>query len=473
MINCVPTLILAGVLIQAPAVAQTRQDNSTVALRSSSDRWARQAAPPAPVAPVAPPAPNAPVAPSAPSAPSAPKVASAPNDVDVDFDLDFDFDFDVDVDVDLDVDFKELERDLKEQTKTLKEQMKVFGNIEREAKFQLERQMAELSMQFPVPPVPPVPPKDPRQKPRVAQRRRVPEGWVESTEPFSRAFPVGRAATLMLSNISGNIQVVPGTNERIEVEALKRAWGPNPEQAKTRLGDATVETYATANRVEVRVEHGVRRDARGIDVEFNVKVPADTTVDLRTISGDVRVTNVKGEVRVQSVNGNLHLEGTARVAAVKSVSGDVTLVNTGSDMQVSLSTVNGDLQVQGLAARAIDVDTVNGDVRITGWSGDRAHIRTLDGDLDLQTSLTKGGRYEIESHSGDVNLSLTEQPGFELEAHTFSGRIRIDFPIRSEGPIRDNDRGPRSVRGTYGDGSSSLRLQTFGGDLTVTRRVAQ
>ena len=50
--------------------------------------------------------------------------------------------------------------------------------------------------------------------------------------------------------------------------------------------------------------------ARGIDVEFNVKVPADATVDLRTVSGDIRVTNIKGEVRVQGVSGNLALEGT-------------------------------------------------------------------------------------------------------------------------------------------------------------------
>ena len=327
-----------------------------------------------------------------------------------------------------------------------------------------------MALQFPVPPVPPVPPRDPRQKPRERDRRRVPDGWVESTEPFSRAFPVGKGATLMLSNIAGNIQVTAGSGERIEVEALKHAWGPNAEQAKQRLADALIETYATGNRVEVRVEHGERGDARGIDVEFNVKVPADTTVDLRTVSGDIRVTNVKGEVRVQGVSGNLALEGTARLAAVKTVSGGITITNGGADAQLSLSTVNGDLLVQTLTARALDVNTVNGDVRINGWSGDRAHIRTLDGDLDLQTSLVKGGRYEIESHSGDINLSLPEQPGFELEAHTFSGRIRIDFPIKSEGPIRDNDRGPRSVRGTYGDGSSSLRLQTFDGNLTVTRR---
>jgi DUF4097 and DUF4098 domain-containing protein YvlB len=326
-----------------------------------------------------------------------------------------------------------------------------------------------MALQFPVPPVPPIPPHDPRDKPRERERRRVPQGWVESTEPFSRAFPVGKGATLLLSNVAGNIQVSAGTAERIEVEALKHGWGPNVEQAKRRLADALIETYATGSRVEVRVEHGERRDVH-VDIEFNVKVPADAAVDLRTVSGDIRVTNTKGEVRIQSISGNLGLEGTARLAAVKTVSGGITITNAGAVPQLSLSTINGDLMVQTLNARGLDVNTVNGDVRITGWSGDRAHIRTLDGDLDLQTSLVKGGRYEIESHAGDINLSLPEQPGFELEAHTFNGRIRIDFPIRSEGPIRDNDRGPRTVRGTYGDGSSSLRLQTFNGNLTVTRR---
>ena len=96
-----------------------------------------------------------------------------------------------------------------------------------------------MALQFPVPPVPPVPPQDPRQKPRERNRRRIPEGWVESTEPFSRAFPVGKGATLMLSNIGGNIQVTAGSSERIEVEALKHAWAPKAEQAKQRLSDAT------------------------------------------------------------------------------------------------------------------------------------------------------------------------------------------------------------------------------------------
>jgi DUF4097 and DUF4098 domain-containing protein YvlB len=427
--------------------------------------WAQQPPEP-PAAPVVPAAPTAPVAPAAPAVP-----APIAPDFRRDFQRDFDFNFDF-----------QLEKQIKEQTKTLKEQAKALAEQFKSQEFQetmlelkaesaeIRRRAREYAWQFPVPPVPPVPPKDPRQKPRDRERRRIPEGWVEATEPFTRSFPVGKGATLMLSNISGNIQIVPGSATSIEVEALTHAWGQNAEAAKQRLADAVIETYASGNRVEVRVEHGQRRDARGVDVEFNVKVPGDASVDLRTVSGDVRVTNVKGELRVQAISGNVVLEGTAKIGIVKTVSGDLTINNGGSDQQISLSTVNGDLQVQTLTARAIDLDTINGDVRIAGWSGDRAHIRSLDGDLDVQASLAKGGRYEIESHSGNINLSLPEQPGFELEANTFNGRIRIDFPIRSEGPIRDSDRGPRSVRGTYGDASSSLRLQTFNGNLTVTRR---
>ncbi|HKY21593.1 MAG TPA: DUF4097 family beta strand repeat-containing protein [Vicinamibacterales bacterium] len=340
--------------------------------------------------------------------------------------------------------------------------------------------MAELFKQFPVPPVPPVPPRDPRAQQREVERakrtrRRFPEGWVESTEPFSRTFKVGKGSALIVSNISGNIRIAPATGDQIDVQALKHAWGPNAERAKERLGDAVVEAHATGNRVELRVERNVRKNllgvgGGGIDVEFDVKVPDDASVELRTVSGDMRVTNVKGEIRVQGVSGNVALEGTPRLVMVKSVSGNISLTNAGADAQLSISTVNGDLLVQTLSTHSLDLNTVNGDVRIGNWSGDRAHIRTLSGDLDLQTSLTTGGRYEIESHSGDVVISLPEQPGFELETNTFSGRVRVDFPIKSEGPVRENNHGPRSVRGTYGDGSSVLRVQTFSGDLTITRR---
>ena len=67
-------------------------------------------------------------------------------------------------------------------------------------------------------------------------------------------------------------------------------------------------------------------------------------------------------------------------------------------------------------------------------------------------------------------FELLPRPGFDLEANTFSGGIRVDFPIKSEGPVRDVGRGPRALRGVYGDASATLRVQTFSGSLTIARR---
>ena len=322
-------LLAASVLALAPHPAQAQ---STAAPTSPTTSAGRPTAPVAPNAPNAPTAPNASAAaqttpsapadkPNAPNAPIAPAAPNAPKYSDFDFDMDIDIDMDLDMEFWKEDAFKLQAKALKEQAKAIEAEFKnkdIQARIEKDIHIQIEKdvtrefgnQTAKMARQFPVPPVPPVPPKDPRQKPREPNRRRIPEGWVESTEPFSRAFPVGKGSTLMLSNISGNIQVTPGTADRIEAEALKRAWGPNAEQAKARLADAVVETYTTANRVEVRVELGMRRDGRGgdgrgIDVEFNVKVPGDAAVDLRTVSGDIRVTNVKGELRVEAVSGNV------------------------------------------------------------------------------------------------------------------------------------------------------------------------
>jgi hypothetical protein len=396
-------------------------------------------------------------------------------------------------------DFQERMRDLEEhireqETRFREQQRHVWEHVEKEAWQEAEKllshqfTMPKLDLhlpdfdadfklkgfpeygQAPVPPAPPVPSRVGRGPDRKREpRRRIPEGWVETTEPFSRSFQVGKAPVLLVVNVSGNIQVA-GAGSQIEVEALKRVWAPNAEDGKRRLADVSIEVYATANRVELRVEHNPGRNTGNVDVEFNIKVPADGSVDLRSVSGDLRVTNVRGEVRAEAVNGNLALEGTPRLTKAKTVGGDIQLTNAGADTLLSLSTVNGDVLVQTLNARTLELNTVNGDVRIAGWAGDRATLRTLSGDLDLSGSLAKSGRYDIESHSGDVRLAVADQPGFDIEANTYSGRIRIDFSIKSEGPVRDVNRGPRSVRGTYGDAASSLRVQTFSGDIVVTRR---
>jgi len=330
----------------------------------------------------------------------------------------------------------------------------------------------------PRPPRVPSPPNPPRE-PRAPRGQ---DGRPEVTEPFSRNFKVAANSTLVVTNTRGNIFVSAGAAGQIDVSATKRARGTGDEP-KRRLAETQIEVYLTANRVELRAEPdrgdwpdrgGPGRGGAGrggVSVDFEIKVPPDCAVDLRSVSADIRVTNVKGELRAQAVSGDVTLEGTSRIAAIKTVSGDVLITNGGGDASFSVSTVSGDLATSGLNARAVDLNTVNGDYRLIGWTGERVTGRSLSGNFEINGSLVKGGRYDFESHSGDVRLVLADQPGFEIEANTFSGSIGIDFSIKSEGPVRTgNNRNPRTVRGTYGDGSASVRVQTFSGDILLSRK---
>jgi DUF4097 and DUF4098 domain-containing protein YvlB len=168
----------------------------------------------------------------------------------------------------------------------------------------------------------------------------------------------------------------------------------------------------------------------------------------------------------------VQFDSTPKIAHAQTVSGDIRIVNGGGSASTSVSTVSGALTAQDFAARDVDIETVSGDFTMTGWSGDRLSFRSVSGGLTVNGALAKGGRYDLQSHSGDIRLALTPEPGFEVDATSFSGSITIDFSVKSEGSILDAGRGRRTrlVRGTYGDAAASLHLLTFSGDIAITRR---
>lgn len=136
---------------------------------------------------------------------------------------------------------------------------------------------------------------------------------------------------------------------------------------------------------------------------------------MKTVSGDVRATNVRGELRAESVSGDVTTTAVRRLGAVKSVSGDIQISDAESTDQVAVATVSGDLLIRRLKAREIDMNTVSGDMRSD-------YALTLSGN-----QLDTGGR----------------------------GRRR--------GPNRP-------MRGSFGDAGAILSLRSFSGDIAITKR---
>jgi len=307
---------------------------------------------------------------------------------------------------------------------------------------------------------------------RYTQAREGPE----QIEKVSQTYKVGDGAALDLSHLAGDIRVTGGTGSEIKVDATKRVRHRDPEQGKRLLEALRVDVNNFNGRVEVRTIYP-RRGSFGnnvsASVDYVISVPAGATVSLKSISGDISVTNVKGEVRAETVSGDVNINGTPNVAIAKTISGDVTAQNIGTQTTLVLSTISGTVLGTGLKVRALEAGSVSGNVRLVGSDIERLEAKSVSGNIEYDAPLTKGGRYEFTSHSGNVRIVLSGNTGFELDADTFSGSVRSDVPVtlRAIGRTEQNRRGSnRAIRGSYGDSSAFLSVRSHSGSVVITKK---
>jgi hypothetical protein len=294
----------------------------------------------------------------------------------------------------------------------------------------------------------------------------------EQTERLSRTIRIESNTWLDVANISGDIDVTAGAGSDIVIDAIKRARARDG-RARDLLSSVAVDIVERPGRVEVRTLYP-RGEGRGsVWVDYTVRVPADTGVNLKTVSGDIRVANLKGELRLESVSGDVTVGRAGRLSFVRSVSGDVLLTDVAGAEDLKAGSVSGSFIARGLDARILDINTVSGDLVLERVRCERAHVRSVSGTVEYVGALSEGGRYEFNSHSGDVRLGVVPGIGFEYEASTFSGSLQAGWPTQTVGRATDAPgRGPnaRSVRGTVGNGSALVLVRTFSGDVSIGPR---
>ena len=302
----------------------------------------------------------------------------------------------------------------------------------------------------------------------------------EQIEKVSQTHKVGDAAALDLSHLAGDIRVTGGGGNDIKIDATKRARHRDPEQARRLLEALRVDVNNFNGRVEVRTIYP-RRGQPGFmsgnnisaSVDYVIAVPAGASVTLKSISGDISVANVKGEVRAETVSGSVNINATPNVTIAKTISGDVTAQNIGTQTTLVLSTISGSVLGTGLKVRALEAGSVSGNVRLVGSEIERVEAKSVSGNIEFDAPLARGGRYEFTSHSGNVRVTIPGNTGFELDADTFSGSVRSDLPVtlRTVGRTDQNRRGSnRAIRGSHGDASAFLSVRSHSGSIVITKK---
>ncbi|MBS0396434.1 MAG: DUF4097 family beta strand repeat protein [Proteobacteria bacterium] len=268
--------------------------------------------------------------------------------------------------------------------------------------------------------------------------------------------PADPAGQVEVQSVAGRVEVV--------------GWD-KPEVAVTgTVGDdvEAVEVTGSGTRTSVRVRthnsHGILIGWHsGADANLVVHVPAASAVTVNLVSADLSVRGVGGNEELQTVSGDV-TAAAQREVRIHTVSGDVHLTAGTDSRMIDLSTVSGDVSVNG-GGGELSVNTVSGDGLISVGTLTRAHLKTVSGDFGLTADLAGDGRLEAESVSGDFNIHFTGAlPSAAYDLQSFSGDLSTCGGRKG---AREGF-GPGSrLSFQEGAGSARVRIDTKSGDVTL------
>jgi DUF4097 and DUF4098 domain-containing protein YvlB len=246
--------------------------------------------------------------------------------------------------------------------------------------------------------------------------------------------------------------------------------GDTSEAAREAATKTKVEMNGDQLVIETAESRGFRLFWRNPKINITVRLPRDSTANVKLASADGRLHGRYADVRIASASGDVQLEecsgdvslhtasGTARVGRVSgslkahSASGDLELGDV--DRDVTAHSASGDIQV-GEVLGGVFANTASGDIRV-GPVGGSVKANSASGDIEIGS--TRSGLVKVHSASGDVRVGVLAGTAVWLDLSTASGRTTSDLNVTAPaaGPVG-------------GDSQLTLQIRTASGDIEVRR----
>jgi hypothetical protein len=268
---------------------------------------------------------------------------------------------------------------------------------------------------------------------------------------MERTFDVAGPVEMEISLASGEIEVDPSLEGRVEVELVA-----HDEESQKLVDAARVEL--SDGRLVVDVPQ--RRGGFSLGLVFGrsgigcrIRCPEGSGVSARTKSADVLARGTIGALRVATASGDVAAGDVTGRLDVKSASGDLEARSVGG--AVSVQTASGDISIES-AGGSVDVNTASGDLRI-GEALDDVTANTVSG--DQHHGAVMRGRVTAHSVSGDVTIAVRRGSKAYLDCSTTSGDTvseldSLDGAPEGDGPLVE------------------IRAKTVSGDIRITRAPA-
>jgi DUF4097 and DUF4098 domain-containing protein YvlB len=235
----------------------------------------------------------------------------------------------------------------------------------------------------------------------------------------------------------GSIAVKPGYGNQVVVLAVHEA-------------QAEIDHLQKGNRIEIKSHLLPGADIQSGRVDYELTVPPNATVSLRSSTG--RLT-------VERLHGDLSLEGADAPIEVRNSGGG----------HVHINTMKGAITLTEVRSAHIEITSIGGDIRLNSVSGSFVQAKSGSGNISYSGDFGQDGDYTFTTHTGDIEALVAASASAEFNARSVHGQVQSELPLapneRPKFPMNAN-----SFAGSVGKASSEVVFTSISGKIRLKRR---
>jgi hypothetical protein len=203
----------------------------------------------------------------------------------------------------------------------------------------------------------------------------------------------------------GDVTVISHAGENIHAALEKRVYS-NQVEDKLKYEDLRLESHQEGNTLFLKLA-GVEglTPSKQAEVHLHLQVPASLDLELATDAHDISLSqwsHTQGQVHLLSGSGNLSLQNVAlKAIELETRSGNVNAEQASESLKVT--TQSGDITLAGSVYKG-QLKSASGHVSVSASILDRLNAEGSSSDMQIQV-LDGQGSLELSTRSGDIELS--------------------------------------------------------------------
>lgn len=300
-----------------------------------------------------------------------------------------------------------------------------------------------------------------------------------------KSFAVSPGGTLIMEVDRGSINIQSSKSDSIRVEVDRKKEESSAAKAGEAFNAHVITFDQDGNTLTINAKgpqdnHGPWWSfKRQIQVTYNISIPGELNVNVKTAGGSVTVSGLKGSARATTAGGSIMFGKIVGDAYAQTAGGSIDVA--GATGNVDANTAGGSIQV-GETGGKVKVHTAGGIIHVdgarhgleaktSGGSVNLSHVggvvnaQTSGGSISVEFSEAPTGACFLQTSAGGIDVSLDPSWALDLDAQTSAGGVDTQIPVTIEGQQNRS-----ALRGKINGGGPRLELRTSAGRIEIRKR---